>query len=520
VELLGGKAVPTIDRALDGTGRGRAYLDSAIDSAICKLPKRDADVWRIRLPRLGGSKGVPTFTACAHAVLDAINDGAVAVYAAEQKYAELRAASFSVPSRGAGEELVAYRLRLDTWALDVPDDVLMRIKFNAYDIVRTIEQCEAEELRNAKERAQKDAYAAFLRNGDYDAFTSATGGCVTIDQCMYSCDSLAAGSPYAWGLVAKGKILPNAVPSAPTADWLDAMSDMGALIACLANAHSQWTEIDWRPQFCARIRKMMGVPDGSVGLVSHKGKVWAVAATEFRIVHRFDFGRERHEMDDRPWSGPVLPIIGTAVPTDPSPSGWVSIGKAWTYYGPESYYALMIARSTSRGVGVDIRSWMPYFSRHPERGFGRFSFGAVAGAAHRDYVMIAVDDAVRDRIESVSHLPDPLDAEFPVSGYCVPMRVRKTDRGGHASWDGYAPHAVAYVRTSSGRQCSRRYIGGTVRHSDASTALAWTASSASAKHDSAIVAAVIGVGQRLKLSTGMGVDFDGSAAVEVPGGGE
>ncbi len=534
VELIGkARLMPTLENAVrEGTGRARTFFDGIIENAISRKPRFEAEDWRSRLPNLGGRKGCPTFQREGGEVLDALKGGAVDAYMADQRELAAEAAKLVIPSIEEGEDRYVYQNRLEMWAGEQIEAVLKAMGFDAYRIATAAVEAREQEAREQATALWNEACQVFDQSGNFLALQDAkkaTGGTVLGKDgglASVSAKYHAAEHPrWAWPCVKAGHLTPSDPSVAPSTEWLNEQRDQDFVLRCSREAYSQYGHgQDFRPAFRARLIEVSNLKPaankvlvrGKV-VIDHKGR--AIPLSVWRSSANRD-GYRRTELAEE--QGEKL------VSNQPSSNGWVTIRTVTEYgstktiatlYGHEAFKALQVARSVKAGCGgTDVRSWMENFGRHPERGFGRFYFLVQPGKAHKDQMIISVDDRLRDRIELLNQLPDPADAPFAEDVYYVPMRLSKKEKGGHAFWGESNSRSIAYKRSSKGKQCSRRYIGSTVAHRASGSATAWTLSAHTKKHDAVMVIAVIGKGQQLHLDTRMALGFDGEKVVEIPGG--
>lgn len=533
VELLGKtRLIDALSNGMDGTGRGRSWFDGIIEQTISRKPRSEAQVWRDRLPNLGGRKGVPTFEREAIEVMDALKSGAVDIYMAKQRWLTAEAAKLTPPTIEDGEDRYSYQSRLDSWAGGQIEAVLKAMGFDSYRIATAAVEAREQAALEKMTVLWNEACQRFEQTGNFlalqDAEKATRGTVLGKDGGRTSASAkyhAAAHAKWAWPCVEMGWIEPSDPSVPPTAEWLSEQRDQDFVLRCSREAYSQYGHgQDFRLVFRARLLEVSNLkPDANRVLVrgkvaiDHEGRV--IPLSVWRSAANRD-GYRRVELTEE--QGEKL------LSNQPSSNGWVTIRtvKDWngekfqaTLYTSDAFKALQVARSVKSGCGgTDIRLWMENFGRHPDKGFGRFYFRVQPGGAHWDQMIVSVDDRLRDRIELLNQLPDPADAPFAEDVYYVPMRLSVKDKGGHAFWGEGNSRAICFKHSSEGTQCSRRYIGSTVAHRTSGSVTAWTISAHTNKHDAAMVVAVIGKGQQLHLDTGMAIGFDGEKMVEIPGG--
>lgn len=516
VERVVGRAA--LDRAAGraeadwGTGAGRSAWERPIERAFDALPSAEAAALRDEAGRgPWRGKGCPTFFADLTEVLACLRSGAHLRWAAEQRRLS---AACEVPQPAEDEDPQGYDDRLREWEGAQTAAALRAVGFDRRRAVQAYRDRLEKAERLARERAAAEAERAFLAGGDFAAYKAA------VADAPYR----AGASARCWELVLSGALSVEyaAVPPPPEVLALP----VGRLFALWASTSTYSSEA------CQRVRATL-VAVVRTALPSPKeGEIAVFKATLAAVGGRYVHAdRGAHECAIAPIDGGFVLVEGAQIdgdlavlPATPHPTGWVGIKPATKFdraearwFGPRAYAAIEAGRrETGR---LDVRAWLPRFGRHPERGFGRFFFAAVAGAASRGSCMVSVDDALRARIELMADLPPEDFCPLPAGAFCISATVTRTDAGkGHlrAAHNGIA--GVTCVRESSGYQGSRRYIGGTEGVADTSRAPWWSASGHSAKHSAVVIAAIVSEGRPLHLSSGIGVELRDSKLVDVPGG--
>lgn len=503
VQLLGRPAlVRGLYDAQEGSGRAADAFCRKVERALDGLPQARSQALRAEMEDLWGGKGVPTFCSRARTVMEAVQSGAIDAWLAEEREQASQAEGLSVPEPDEGEEIEAYRARLEQWAADQPAGILKRIGFDAWARAEA-ERTRREEARKAAEaRKLADAVAAFVAGGSFDDLAAKLGS-------EYEAKHAVASTTRAWEMYRVGKSDYPTTP--PAADWLLQQSEIAWLIE--QAKPSFYGDGGFRGVFRARLIDLLPAKPGP-------GQV-AVVERPRKGVSPEWFALTADKVIGSSYTGMETPKPGVYA-TEPHPAGWVRLprlgeGNPVATYFPPAKYAAYATVHAHRGRGVDIRSWMSFYGRHPNKGFGRFRIGVVAGAAHRDYKTVSVDDRTAGYLDALAAYPRGY--EPPAEAFRIPVRlVKHHDQGGHLVWDEAATKpGVAVAETASWVQMSRRSSGSTI-DTRGGTAASWSTSSSTAKHTETAVFALILEGQQLLLDSGAAIVCRDGKAVKVPGG--
>jgi len=528
LELIGRERLVTaLRRGLEGTNQARGAFDGLLDREISRFPRAQADGWRARLPRLGGSKGCPTFCSEAQEVLEAVTSGAADAFATERRKTQLEADALVWPESHEDEEEGGYRARLEAWAADKPEHLLRAARFDSYRIAAAVRGERDRRKREREMEASRIALDAFERTGDLVALRAAEAAIGTMwtgHNRSDRAEHIAGESRHAWALVRAGLLQPPQAAPPPEEAWLSEQTDVDFLLRCSQEARYTYST---PPRDHCRVfrealfRALPVKPDEDHVLV--RGTLAIDSLGRSMVLSSWAY-----DSRDGFRRFPVQESAIKLVSTTPHPDGWVTVRpvKEWggerlqaTLYGPENWRALEVASQCRQGA-LDVRAWMPDFGVHKEKGFGRFYFRVQPGGASWDQMFISVDDRLRERILLLQRLPDPDDVAFPPDVWWIPARLTSVkDDGGHLVWDETGDRKmVAWKKAASWVQMSRRSSGTSISHRQTSTAPAWSLSASTAKHNASMVVSLIGEGQALHLSSGLAVRLTNGVLHEVPGG--
>ena len=222
IQIMGRTAlVRGLYDAQGGSGREASAFCDLVERRLDAFPQARAIELRAQMVDLWGGKGVPTFCGRARTVMEAVQSGAVDAWLESEREQASQAEALVVPEPIEGEEIEAYRVRLDAWSADKPAGILKRIGFDAYGRAET-ERKRREEARKAAEAKKlDDAIAAFRAGGSFEELAATLGS-------EYVAKSAVARTPRAWEMYRVGKSDQPVVE--PTAEWLAGESDVAWLV--------------------------------------------------------------------------------------------------------------------------------------------------------------------------------------------------------------------------------------------------------------------------------------------------
>ena len=521
IELLGEERLVTaLRRAInEGTNRARERFDSLIEREIGNFPHALAEIWRTRLPRLGGQKGCPTFCEEGEDVLEMISSGEAIEFAKRQREIQLEADTLVWPSMEPDEDRRKYHARLEAWAADKPEHLLKAAGFDSFEISCREDQKREEKRRREGEKLASQAIKSFNRTGNFDELSSVYEK-LKGRYFPGSLDYAAGSSNFGWKLAAEGKIKIRAVSVEPEIDWLKKQENLDFLIRCVFEAHDDYGGI-----FFKRILEILPGINENTAYVTKGLVITKKVITELMEYSWFNNDRYSRFQRDRVSDG--SPADGY-IPTVPHPDGWVTVKRVKladgrtstraTFYNPKQFSALQTALQCEAG-SINVRDWLEDFGRHPQKGFGRFLFRVQPGGRNWDQMFISVDERLRERIELLRQLPDPEDVPFPENIWYIPARLSVKSKGGHMRWDeNNKERAITWKRKASRSQKSCRSIGDSIAIRSTGTAIAWKLGASTRKHYHTMVVAVIGEGKELHLKSGLAICNVGGKLEEIPGG--
>jgi len=394
-EIIGDRVlIEILDRGADYTGAGRAYAEGAIEAAIERLPKRQADKVRERAgngPWRG--KGVPTWCAAARECLDCLRAGGHAAWRREQDALDRAAAAVQIPKPQDGESADAYDARLREWEGDQVVAHLRHLGYDRYELVRTHREAAEVRAERAKAERAKAAAAPML-----DILRMATDGAAAARQVSEMYKSLsdsdlglayeaqpfvkraAETSRWPWtmrALLSLGYVRPDMPPAsaAVSPEDMASLPDSYVLAASAAEIAA----------ITAEARKRFPHGPGQVFVLLGAGEDGRPAAVKDGIAQRVEYNA-------------AAPPKSGAYPAAPAANGWWG-PKGWC--GPELFRVVEALRAAKPGavfIGVDGK-----FCRHPQKAYGRFLWEIRAGGG-RDSFELPVDETIARRLDAVATL--------------------------------------------------------------------------------------------------------------------
>ncbi len=526
--LLGEKRlVQALDRAIgEGTNRERDAFDRLIESALDKLPVGKAQELRTHLSPLGGHKGVPTFCGEARQVLEAIQSGALDLWITQQRDEATAADALKWPAIDEGEDFDAYRVRLDAWAADKPVNLLKRIKYDAYDIVRA----EREKRERAKERqaAQiKAQLAVELKRGlaeaaDFgEAFTRFVNWAKAASQTATAHPGLSLGTDE----IAQGEVAKSAYP------W---------------SFYVRWNDLPWEERFSIYFPTPNSPPGEQdaknmndvcifnlllcrriEAILPEVRRRWPLKTNQVHILNRGEQGgyviSPSGEVT-RYFSDDALPKKSGVYTTEPNEAGWWN--GAWC--GSEVFWALdRLSRAEKGRVLINVTG---YYGRHPNKNYPRLNWYLKAGGGHDSFDLPIwrpgeLDGELVQRFEDIATLATHKVA-VPEAAYWMDVKLgttqagrprlepdRRTDRSKKACLHWTSAQAMSQGRhgwsgSTSGAQATGEAVIASLRTSSRGGGLS-----------AAGLLLWLEEGVMVPVGSGEGLAFDGKEVKRVAGGG-
>lgn len=394
-EIVGEKRlIEILDRGADMTGAGRAYAEGAIEAAIERLPKRQADKVRERAgngPWRG--KGVPTWCADAHECLDCLRGGGHAAWRREQDALDRAAAAVQVPKPQDGETADAYDARLCEWEGEQVVAHLRHLGYNRYELVRAHREAEKVRAERAKAERAKAAAAPML-----DILRTATDGATAARQIEEMYKALSDSD-----LAVAHELQPIVKKAAETSRWpwtMRALLNLGYVRPDMPPASAALSPEDAASLPDSYVLGALDIETAAITAEARKrfphgpGQVFVLlgAGEDGRPVVIRDGITQRVEYNA------AAPPKSGACPAEPAPGGWWG-PKGWC--GPELFRVVEALRAAKPGavfIGVDSK-----FCRHPQKAYGRFLWEIKAGGG-RDSFELPVDETIARRLDAVATL--------------------------------------------------------------------------------------------------------------------
>ena len=549
IQLLGSKQLEkALESSLTGMGRDASAFEKRIEGALDQLPTSRANELRSYLFSLFRGKGCPTFNSNARAVLDAIQSGAVDAWIEHEREQATQAEALTWPKPEEGEDLEDYGNRLRSWGADKPGALLKRIQFEVYDIMRAErerrEKIAAEAAKIAKKQAIAELHDGLkvLKAGD--------------EQAKLITDWLTLHkypSKFSWEYNELDNMVSAAIgtTSAPWALWIRMggyrqYSSDGALP--VDGLPADMTPDDQREIIDSDLLR--------AALTSHKAltnevaRRWPVQTGNVRLIEAGTFS----EYGETKPARFVIEADGTIArfnggyshsprqfkagmwPTAPQPKGWWQCMEehnktSGLLCGPEVFTALTRLKQSPKGNCFISPAIAEAYSRHPQKGYPRLSFGVSAGR-HRDGTELPIwrpgseSGPLMQRFEDIALLRQH-SVEVPENAWWMPIAIGTTQAGKpRIDLARNHPQQATLVwfcegAMSQGKWGWSRSITSPIKGSEkGGSQLLWQTSVSSGGGGIRRTAALLWVtqGGSIGLESGQAIGFDGEQVTRIAGG--
>lgn len=417
--------IAALDHATcEGTGAARAAFEARVEGAIAQLTKRQGDELRARMGRGGWrNKGVPTWCADAREALECLQAGGHLAWAAERRRLAEAAKGVVVPAPQADEDPDAYNTRLQIWEEDQVPAHLEVIGYDRYRLVQAMREAiyAQQEAARKVEEAARDRIVAGLAAPIITALATGKTPTEGIEAAMRLYEQTVATSPHAYYVACA--VFEAAEKSAYP--WtMHAKLNLGSSRPAHPKANTSLTPEDAEGLSANFLLEYISNPDYT-GLVAEARRRWPHTKDEVYVI---------------PYEGSVLvirdgvrqpyvyvtnkPPQAGAYSTVPCARGWWG---AKGYAGPAVWQAMQVLKAMAKGHFYLGGGVMDNYSRHPERGYGRLSWGVRAGGSH-DGFELPVEEALAKRLDTIALVRAASDL-LPEDAFWVPAMIGTTQQG-------------------------------------------------------------------------------------------
>ena len=437
VQLFGrAQLVNAFETATDGTNRAAGVFEERIERALDELTVARANELRPDLFSLYRGKGCPTFCRNANIVSEAITSGIYDTWLSHERDEASNAEALVVPQPEEGEDLNAYRKRLDDWSADKSGALLKRIGFDAYQLVRR-EQDRREQAKAKVESKLKAQAASELKTGLAGTFPSAIEFLKGWAQKMKSLYEQGLVSYSASGELARAVVAASPWPWSLYVSWdaLDYSERAGVSIYApntppttsdASNFTDRWllwkvSESRETSVLRSEVSRRYPLSPTQVQLISSKD-----SRTGWYIVYH-------NGHVEKPYSR--LPERPGVYSTEPNPDGWWNqnspdIG-AWC--PPVVFQALERLEKADKGAVFISPEVVFEYGRHPERGYPRFYFKVSAGRRWESFNLPVWrpdqgEGWIAQRLDDIKLL-SWYWLTVPEAAYWMNVRISKTPKG-------------------------------------------------------------------------------------------
>ena len=535
IQLFGSsRLLKELKAGTDGTGRSADALCVRVERALDVLPAARSKALRAEMDDLWARKGVPTFCSRADQVRDAVNSGAVDAWIAHERDEATVAEATAIPKPEEGEDLEAYRGRLEMWSADKPAGVLKRLGFDVCKHVeaeRQRREAEANAEAQRKAVAERDELGAILGDNSFEAVCSGLKAWTAMKKAagvyLGGYEKQVLNSRWGWALYAStgeeifGFYTPPEVP--PTPEAVALLEDL--TIFKYASADGNFSRAD---VLRGEVVRRFPLQPGQVALVDG-GRDRENYPIRYAISPDGEAQRAR--------SSTTFPPASGTYPTTPDPKGWwnrLSGFDVGVWCGPAVYQALQRLERANRGAVLITPEVMGKFGRHAERGYPRFYFEVGAGRRRSSFDLPVWrpgqgEGWLAERLDDIKLLVEH-KLPVPENAYWMDVQIGVTTAGNprlEPVRHGQVATPAICLFTSEGAMSQGKWGWSGKTHSAVSgsekggSKILWStfvSSAGGGVHRTADLLWITRDGS-VALTSGQAVTFDGEKIVKVAGGG-